>query len=301
MANKISENLAKKYCCKICDFSSFNKSDYNRHLSTDKHKRLTNTNQISEISEIKEYKCICGRIYKHKSSLSKHKNKCSYNTKMIVKSENKEENKEELKSLIVKIMSDSSQKMDFLMNENKELRNQLREQNQQINQLIPKVGNNNNTIKQKFNINVFLNEKCKDAISMDEFIEKIDVSLKNLLTTKNKGQSEGICNIIIENMNKLSLYERPIHCTDKKRETLYIKNNEWEHDEKLEHVDKMIKQVEHKQLQNIKKWIDEHPNYENSEKEKDEFTVMLRECSKSIDDGREKVIKNLCNTVFIDK
>ena len=103
MANKISENLAKKYECFFCDFVSINKSDYKRHLSTDKHKRLTNANKNTEISENEVFTCNCGRIYKHKSSLSKHKSKCQYNLDLVIKTENKEhENKQELKSLIIK-------------------------------------------------------------------------------------------------------------------------------------------------------------------------------------------------------
>ena len=295
MANKISENLAKKYECILCDFVSINKSDYKRHLSTDKHKRLTNANKNTEISENTQFTCNCGRIYKHKSSLSKHKSKCQYNLDLVIKTENKEhENKQELKSLIIKIMTDSSEKMNILMNENKELR-------KQITEMIPRIGNNNNTLKQKFNINVFLNEKCKDALSIDEFIDKIDISIKNLLTTKEKGQTQGISNIIMENMNQLSLYERPLHCTDKKRETIYIKNQEWEKDDNREHVNKLLKQVEKKQLQNIQKWLDEHPYYMNNEKEQNEFTELLRECSKSIDDNQEKIIKGLCNELYIDK
>ncbi len=295
MANKISENLAKKYECFFCDFVSINKSDYKRHLSTDKHKRLTNANKNSEISENNQFTCSCGRMYKHKSSLSKHKSKCQYNLDLVIKTENKEqENKEELKSLIIKIMTDSSEKMNILMNENKELR-------KQITEMIPRIGNNNNTLKQKFNINVFLNEKCKDALSIDEFIDKIDISIKNLLTTKEKGQTQGISNIIMENMNQLSLYERPLHCTDKKRETIYIKNQEWEKDDNREHINKLLKQVEKKQLQNIQKWLDEHPHYMNNEKEQNEFTELLRECSKSIDDNQEKIIKGLCNELYIDK
>ena len=300
MTNKISENLAKKYVCFLCDFYSNNKSDYNIHCLTKKHKKLENTNNTNKISEIlanTDYQCICGKSYKHMSSLSKHKKQCSHIQDQIVEYN---DNKEEFKSLIVKIMTDSSEKIDLLMNENKELRNQIKEQNQQISELIPKIGNNNNN-KTKFNINVFLNEKCKDALSMDEFIEKIDISMKNLLTTKIKGQTQGISNIIIENMNQLSLYERPLHCTDKKRETLYIKNGEWQKDDNGEQINKVLKKVEKKQLKNVKKWMDSHPNYMNSPKQQEEFSELLRECGKSIDDDREKIIKNLCKEVYVDK
>ena len=136
---------------------------------------------------------------------------------------------------------------------------------------------------------------------MYEFINKIEVSMKNLLTTEEKGQTQGITNIIMENMNKLSLYERPLHCTDKKRETLYIKNNEWEKDENKEYINKALKKVEKKQLKNIQLWLDAHPNYMNCSNQQDEFAELLRECGKSIDDNREKIIKNLCNQVYLDK
>jgi len=299
---KKNENI---YVCEKCDFKTNKKTDYNRHLTTRKHEyRHKETNM--ETVEIKktnnQYICKnCQKKYKTKSGLWKHEKYCNYNKEeQLIESG---ENKDELKSLIIKIMTDSSEKMNFLMNENKELRNQLKEQNQQITELIPKVGNNNNNnnLKQKFNINVFLNEKCKDALSMDEFIDKIEISMKNLLTTKEKGQAEGISNIIMENMNKLSLYERPLHCTDKKRETLYIKNNEWEKDENKEHINKALKKVEKKQLKNVQVWLDKHPNYMNNSREQEEFAEIIRECGKSIDDSREKVIKKLCDNVYLEK
>jgi hypothetical protein len=305
MVTKLSALENKKYCCKDCHYNTSVKKDFDKHLKTKKHETRTNgynevTNCHVEKDLSPEYICDCGRIYKYRQGLYRHKKTCNYNKEeQIIESG---ENKDELKSLIIKIMTDSSEKMNFLMNENKELRNQLKEQNQQITELIPKVGNNNNNnLKQKFNINVFLNEKCKDALSMDEFIDKIEISMKNLLTTKEKGQAEGISNIIMENMKKLSLYERPLHCTDKKRETLYIKNNEWEKDENKEHINKALKKVEKKQLKNVQVWLDKHPNYMNNSREQEEFAEIIRECGKSIDDSREKVIKKLCDNVYLEK
>ena len=137
--------------------------------------------------------------------------------------------------------------------------------------------------------------------SMDEFINKIEISMKNLLTTKEKGQTQGISNIIIENMNKLSLYERPMHCTDKKRETLYVKNNIWEKDDNKEYINKALKSVESKQLKNLNAWLEKHPNYMNNPSEQEEFAKLMSECGKSVDDGREKIIKKLCDNVYIEK
>ena len=215
---------AKNYECELCNFKCSKKSNFVTHLSTVKHKRLQNNDNGS--AEIIKYICECGKEYKYRQGLYTHKKTC----KGINKKDNVllPDNKDDMKELVLK-----------LINQNSELQ-------KTIHEMIPKMGNNNNNnsnnnIKQKFNINVFLNEKCKDALSMDEFIDKIEVSMKNLLTTKEKGQVYGISNIIMENMNKLSLYERPLHCTDKKRETLYVKNNEWEKDDNKEHINKALK------------------------------------------------------------
>ena len=185
------------------------------------------------------------------------------------------------------------------MRENRELRSQIDIQNQQITELLPKIGNNN-TVKQRFNINVFLNEKCRDAISIDEFIAKIEVSMKDLITTRDKGLSEGLSNIIIDNMNKLSIYERPMHCTDIKRETLYIKNTEeWQKDEKRELIDRLLKQVENKQMKNITKWTEEHPDYMEDETLQQEYIDLIRKCTSNVEDCRDKVLKRVCDNIYI--
>ena len=279
----ITENTQKNslnFECINCNFKTCKKNDYKRHLLTDKHKRLQNNDKSGV--ENKKYICECGREYKYRQGLYNHRKTCKGEKKENVIIENEENI--DYKSMFLE-----------MINENKELR-------KQISELIPKVGNTiNSNNKQKFNINVFLNEKCKDAISMDEFIDKIEVSMKNLLTTKEKGQVYGISNIIMENMNKLSLYERPLHCTDKKRETLYVKNNEWEKDDSKEHINKALKKVESKQLKNLNVWLETHPNYMNNPLEQEEFAKLMSECGKSIDDGREKIIKKLCDNVYIEK
>jgi len=275
-------NMNEKYFCDNCDYSCSKKFLWEQHLKTIKHKR-----KQMETEETKILKCnICNKNFMNRSGLWKHKKKCQ----ILINNETKiieDNNKDTMKELVLK-----------LINQNSELQ-------KTIHEMIPNMGNNNNSnntnIKQKFNINVFLNEKCKDALSMDEFIDKIEVSMKNLLTTKEKGQSHGISNIIIENMNKLSLYERPLHCTDKKRETLYVKNNKWEKDDSKQHINKALKKVESKQLKNLNVWLETHPNYMNNSLEQEEFAQLMSECGKSVDDGREKIIKKLCDNVYIEK
>ena len=281
MVNILVQESSKKFCCKKCNYYTSRKSQYDRHLLTLKHEKITNDNNLEQ-KVPNEFICECGKKYNYLSGLSRHRKTCKREKKETSIIENEEN--VDYKSMFLE-----------MINENKELR-------KQISELIPKVGNTiNSNNKQKFNINVFLNEKCKDAISMDEFIDKIEVSMKNLLTTKEKGQVYGISNIIMENMNKLSLYERPLHCTDKKRETLYVKNNEWEKDDSKTHINKALKKVESKQLKNLNVWLETHPNYMNNPVEQEEFAQLMSECGKSIDDGREKIIKKLCDNVYIEK
>jgi hypothetical protein len=283
MVNILVQESSKKFCCKKCNYITSRKSQYDRHLLTLRHEKIINDNNLEQ-KVPNEFICECGKKYNYLSGLSRHRKSCKGEKKEITIIQNEENI--DYKSMFLE-----------MINENKELRKTIAE-------MIPNMGNNNNNTinnKQKFNINVFLNEKCKDAISMDEFIDKIEVSMKNLLTTKEKGQVYGISNIIMENMNKLSLYERPLHCTDKKRETLYVKNNEWEKDDSKEHINKALKKVESKQLKNLNVWLETHPNYMNNSLEQEEFAKLMSECGKSIDDGREKIIKKLCDNVYIEK
>jgi hypothetical protein len=288
MVNILVQESSKKFCCKKCNYYTSRKSQYDRHLLTLKHEKITNDNNLEQ-KVPNEFICECGKKYNYLSGLSRHRKTCKGEKKETAIIENEEN--VDYKSMFFEIIKKNNEFQDLLM-----------KQSQQISELIPKVGNTiNSNNKQKFNINVFLNEKCKDAISMDEFIDKIEVSMKNLLTTKEKGQVYGISNIIMENMNKLSLYERPLHCTDKKRETLYVKNNEWEKDDNKEHINKALKKVESKQLKNLNVWLETHPNYMNNPIEQEEFAKLMSECGKSIEDGREKIIKKLCDNVYIEK
>ena len=279
MTTEKSLKIAQNFVCEICNYNTYKKFDFDKHLLTKKHKNNEMQQNTTEKSQkvAKKHICECGKEYSHHSSLYKHKKICK--TKALIVSENTD-----YKGMFMEMVK-----------ENKEMRSLLSQQQQQISEMIPKIGNNNNNIKQKFNINVFLNEKCKDALSMDQFIDQIEVSIKNLLTTRDKGQVQGVTDIIMDNMNRLSIYERPLHCTDKKRETLYIKTDEWECDENKSKINDAIKKIEAKQFKNIKSWVDEHPNYMNNEKEQDEFLKIVKETSNSIEENREKVIKNLCN------
>ena len=303
MSNAI-QKIAYKFTCIYCDYNTNKKYDYNKHLFTSKHKERENAIQISQSNKII---CRCNKTFKHYSSLYRHKKKCikieeivNPNTKNneIINNDETSFNNES----IVEYIKQNNEIKDLLLKENEELKSQLKQQNKQIMELIPKVGNNNtinNNNNQKFNINVFLNEHCKDAMSINEFVKSIQVSLKNLLTTKTKGLGIGINDIINENMNKLSIYERPIHCTDKKRETLYVKHDKWEKDIDKKETTKMLKGLQLQQIKSLHLWKEAHPNYMEDDDLKHEYMILVNKCTKPLSESEKKLFKNLCDNTYV--
>ena len=160
----------------------------------------------------------------------------------------------------------------------KELIKENAKQQEQISELIPKIGNNNNnnTQNNKFNINVFLNEQCKDAINMSDFIKSLHITIEQLDFTKQNGLAQGLSKSIIDNMNKLSIYQRPMHCTDTKRETLYIKDNDnWSKDGAKEKIKSVINKASSKNFNALMDWKNLNPDYMNSEDKTDYFTKTI--------------------------
>ena len=312
--NNLLQNVAKDYVCDICNYKTRNKNNFQKHLMTRKHKNTTNTTicckKLQEDNDEK-FTCECGKSYPYRASLYNHRKKCKQvldkdnmdgilyndeNTCINIKIDDTKDNSKG-------IVSDNIDYRDIiikLMDQNAEFKNLLIKQQDQIGELIPKVGNNNTNIKQRFNVNIFLNKQCKDAINMQDFIKQIEVSLDNLLTTRDKGLSEGISNVFIENMNKLSLYERPLHCTDLKRETLYIKdNNVWEKDGDKSRIKSALREISSAQFRSVKKWMDDNPDYEKDESKQEEFINLIRNCSENIDSVDDKIIKRVCNNSYL--
>lgn len=322
--NDLLQIVAKEYTCKLCNYKTRNKNNFQKHLLTRKHENTTKYNEkLQNIAE--QYICECGKSYPYRASLYNHRKKCTKsqeiqnstnndgenNIKMALSESEKATNKDLGKQPENNINQIDTNNIDTnnidyhsmiirLIDQNAEFKNLLIKQQDQIGELIPKVGNNNTNIKQRFNVNIFLNEQCKDAINMHDFIKQIEVSLDNLLTTRDKGLSEGISNVFIENMNKLSLYERPLHCTDLKRETLYIKdNNVWEKDGDKSRIKSALREISSAQFRSVKKWMDDNPDYEENETKQEEFINLIRNCSENIDSVDDKIIKRLCNNSYL--
>ena len=213
----------KTYECVTCNFNTLYKSNFQKHLLTAKHKMETSGNKKMGKNGT-PFICCCGKKYNTRSGLWKHKSCCSLNNKSIVTQENLEE-----KPSFMDIITQNKEIMDALVLQNEQLMKQNQEMQKTIQEMVPKIGNNNNTIHNQFNIQTFLNEDCKDAINFSEFIENIQVSFADLEQQSQIGFVNGISKLFIENLQELGTYKRPIHCTDKKRKTLYIKeNNEWD-------------------------------------------------------------------------
>ena len=326
---------SKKYICNFCDYFTDKKSQYERHVLTLKHKRLTDTYQKSSVGSTSYFMCNCGKEYKHKQSLFTHKKKCNFINENIVIGISNENNNEIIvnsdintninnensntntninndnSNIINKNYNDEeniSYKDMFLkvMNENKEMRNIILEQQKQMSVLIPKIGNitnnttNNTTNNQNVNIQVFLNEQCKDAINMSDFIKSIEVTLKQLDFTKTNGLANGISKTILENMSKLSIYERPLHCTDIKRETLYIKeDNEWSKDQSKEKIKQAIKKASSKNYNALQEWKSQNPDFIENDAKQDYFAKTISEIGKSTNNIDNKIIKNICKEIYI--
>ena len=181
------------------------------------------------------------------------------------------------------------------------LENLLTEATNTIKELTPQLGSyNNNTINNQYSINVFLNEKCKDAINMSDFIKSIEVSLEQLDFTKSHGLEKGISNLIMENMSKLSLYERPVHCTDNKRETLYIKDNDiWEKDSDKSRIKNVIKRTSSKNYEALSQWTKENPDFMDHDDKQFYYVKTMSTLGKPIETIDDKVVKKICNETYI--
>jgi hypothetical protein len=282
------------YSCELCNYSTTRKSQYNRHIITIKHKILNNNNN-ENVSITNKYICNCGREYKHASSLSLHKKKCINNISNI----NNINNINNIKTNKI-ITNDLILK---LIEQNEKLQNQIIElsKEKQI------VNNNNNTNcnNKTFNLQFFLNETCKNAMNLNQFVDNIDITMDDLKNTRINGLVEGVSDIIIRGLKQLEIHERPIHCTDLKRDTLYIKDNEkWCKDENNEIFKETIEEIIEKEQYALNMWTDAHPDWDKVTHLQDEYVLMVNRLYQPVmeDEKKEKkIIHNISKEVYIQK
>ncbi len=333
MANKKSQNL-RYFECKICDYNTCKQSDYSKHLLTIKHKRLTMANEkLSESPKTVTYSCVCNKIYYHMSSLCKHKKKCIYikkynneqtnNPDLVIDSESESElesdsdsdsepNSKEMMKMIKKQMIESKTLKEFMLEQNQDFKNLIIEllKKETINNQINNINNNiSNCNNKSFNLNFFLNEQCKDALNINEFVDSIKMNLSDLEEFAHLGYADGVSNIFVNGINALDVNKRPIHCSDTKREVLYIKNNdEWikETDDKPL-VKDAIKRVAFKNIRQINEWVKENPTCKDTTTKKfDQYNKIVMNSMSGVTeqeqkDNIEKIVKNVTKAVAIDK
>jgi hypothetical protein len=291
--NKMPKN-AEKYTCTFCDFKCSKISNYNKHILTLKHKNRTNLNFLEQNKNVQLYCKYCNKTYTARNSLWYHEKKCTPSALNAEKNAENIENKLYDKELIM-----------TLLQHNNELQNHIIElcKEKSITN-ITNMNSNNKT----FNLNVFLNETCKDAMNMTAFINSIKLQLSDLEKVGELGYIEGISSIILKNLNALDITLRPVHCTDKKRETMYIKDEDkWEkEDEKKAKLHKMIRKVANKNIDLISDFKALYPDWKKStSKVSDQFNKIIIESMGGPGDNEyeneEKIIKKVAKAVFIDK
>lgn len=301
-----SSESSEKFECELCDYYTSRESQYQRHLKTDKHKNNEKSTFCQQMSTNfngfgSKFVCDCGKSYKERSGLWRHKKICS-NTKISTSIEEK-----------AKSITDKDELIMFLIKECADYKNMLMEQQGMMMKVIENgVGNNshnmnnsnNHSNNKTFNLQVFLNETCKDAMNITDFVDSIKLQLSDLEKFAEVGYVEGISNIITTNLKAMDVTQRPVHCTDKKRETVYIKDeNQWiKEDENKSKLRTAIKRVSNKNIRLLPQFREKYPEYSNSSsKISDKYDKMVVEVMTSDADKEDKIIRNISNATTIDK
>lgn len=269
----ITPKNARSYgYCEKCDYTSHNKYDFKRHLTTAKHKMDNKKrHQKTQDADVEGFVCACGKKYKYQSGLCKHKHKCklvTFNTEVDTFKKSNQK--------IPTVEANTNITIDMF--------NQFMEQQQQLVHTMAEISKDrvtnyyNNCNNKKMTINVFLNEHCKDAMNLTDFVENVKVSIDDLLYTKEHGYAKGISNIFVKHLKDLDPTERPIHCSDRKRLQFYIKEeNKWGKDKDNQKIDQSINNVTLKQIKQLVKWQKNHPDYENNDKLLEEYFKLTRQ------------------------
>ena len=297
----MSLNIAKKYYCEKCNYKCSKQSDYNKHLLTRKHKMETNGNHI--VINNSPYICdICNKKYLNRSGLWKHKQKCYINqeeTEAQIYTETPTTNTAIDKEFMVKMFKE-------MFTQNKDVINKMME-------IIPLIGpshsNNNNTISHnttnnQFNIQMFLNEHCKNAMNLTDFIDTLPITAETYDNTIQNGLTKSMTNLLVNGLSQLDVLKRPIHCTDTSRKTLYVKDEDtWEKDTELQRLLLGITALAQKQRANIDKWQEVNEGWKTNENIQTKFTQLIFNSMDDIENNEKetgKIIRAISKNVYLD-
>ena len=294
--NKVPKS-SKKYVCNYCDYIACRLSQFERHNLTDKHlNRINETNMKQESSA--KFQCLCGFLFKSRTTLWRHKKVCNYEEI----EENITEDKDKDKELIMMLVKQNSQ----LFEQNNEMLEIIK--NGTYNNSNNNNNTNTNSNNKTFNLQFFLNETCKDAMNIMDFVDSIKLQLSDLESVGKLGYVEGISKIITTNLKALDVTQRPIHCADKKREVLYIKDeNKWEkEDDTRQKIRQAIRRVAAKNQRMLPKFKEAHPDCgKYHSKFSDQYNKIIVESMGGSGDNdiekEDKIIRNISKNVTIDK
>ena len=295
MITENSQNSQVHFYCKKCEYNCCRKSDYNKHILTAKHK-----NDDAQLHKtLKKYICFCGKEYSYRQGLYLHKKSCGIennNKNNIISNEESSKTHSGDKDLI-----------SYLIKEHQEFKSLILEIVKKDNTI------NNNTISNSnvnshnktFNLQFFLNETCKNAMNINEFVDSIKLQLSDLENVAKIGYIEGLSKIIIKNLNALDVTERPVHCSDSKRDTMYVKDDDkWEKENEENHkVLKAIEDIANKNSKMVKEWKNKNPECASSKSFKaDVYShIMIEAVCSNNDANNAKILKKIAKEDTIDK
>ena len=289
------------YECVACGFRSDKSSEYNRHISTKKHNSRCNNTVIASsptsasllsaklvvapttATASTAYCCkFCNKSYTARNSAWYHEKKCG-----LKQQQQRQQQEQQVKDDVInRLLKDNAEMMKL------------------IKEIVPRIGNTMimQTNHNKYNINVFLNERCKDALNISDFVDSLKITMQDLHLTEECGLLESITHVLVKGLNNMDVYKRPIHCTDLKRDTMYVKDNEvWERDESNDHLRKSVNDIAFKQIVSVQKWMNELPDIHCDEQLQLKYNTLLLKpladtgCEKDV----RKIAKSVCKRVYV--
>ena len=312
MTKMTNDKMPKKYYCETCDFICSKESNWNSHLITAKHEIRKNTNMALPENATK-HECICGKTYKHASSLWNHKQKCDYDGNIVLDS-----SKQTNTVIPIDHTSLTEKIIELVMSKNQQFITELvsnitssnKDVMEKMMEIMPQVGNqsnNNNNINSNnnFNIQMFLNNHCKNAMNLKDFIDTLPITAETYDNTIENGLTKTITSMITNGLSQLDILDRPIHCTDATRKTIYVKEEDiWEKDTELVKILLGIKTLARKQRNMIHEWKDVNKGWDKDETIQMKFTNLICNSMTDIENDEKevsKIIRLISKQVYLTK
>jgi hypothetical protein len=303
------DDIKKGFYCDICEYKTIRKSSMDKHLNSKKHKeeivRMNSSqNEVGFRGEV--FKCKCGNSYTHMSSLSRHKRSCTVTIS--------DENNKKMCDVVLDVVQKQSELIGNLQHQVLELtkasvtaaaQNHSNNMNSNNNIKHKTMGNTNNNHLNNcgnFNINIFLNEQCKDAINLSDFVKSLEITFENLKIVNETGMEESVSALILKGLENMDVNKRPIHCTDQKRDVMYVKEEEkWEKDEGNDKLKSSIDDISRRHVYTLKKFKDVNPGIKVGHAMHDDFIqTMNRICTPMEDLGKKRIVKQVGKNVVMN-